>query len=50
MIWVHHVEGFAWNLEKIGFLMAKNTNLDKKDAVGVKFGLRPMKFVVHAAK
>ena len=50
MIWVHHVKGFVWNLEEIEFLMPKNINLDKKDVVGVKFGLRPMKFVVHAAK
>jgi hypothetical protein len=50
MIWVHHVEVFVWNLKKIGFLMPKNINLDKKDVVGVRYGLAQMKFVAHAAK
>ena len=50
MIWVHYVEGFVWNLEKTEFLMPKNTNLDKKDVVGVRYGLAQMKFVAHAAK
>ena len=50
MIWVHHVEGFVWNLKKIGFLMPKNINLDKKYGVGVRYGYAQIKFVAHAAK
>ena len=50
MIWVHHVKGFVWNLEEIEFPMPKNINLDKKDVVGVKFGLRPKKFVAHVVE
>ena len=50
MIWVHHVKGFVWNLNKKKFLTQKNTNLDKKDVVGVRYGLAQMKFVAHAAK
>jgi len=50
MIWAHHVRGFVWNLKKIEFLMHKNINLGKKDVVGVKFGLRPKKFVAHVVE
>ena len=50
MIWVHHVKGFVWNLEEIEFPMPKNINLDKKDVVGVIFGLKQKTFVVHVVK
>ena len=50
MIWEHLVEDFAWNLNKKEFQIQRNTNLGKKDVVGVRYGLVPMKFAAHAAK
>jgi hypothetical protein len=50
MIWVHHVKDFVWNSGKIKFQIHKNTRRDKKDVVGVRYGLVPMKFAAHAVK
>ncbi|MEE3213557.1 MAG: hypothetical protein VX209_03425 [Thermoproteota archaeon] len=50
MVWEHHVKVFVSNSGKIKFLMQKNIRLDKKDVVGVRYGLAPMKFAAHAAK
>ena len=50
MIWVHLVKDSVWNSNKKEFQIQRNTKLGKKDVVGVRYGLVPMKFAAHAAK